>query len=89
VTLKVYIERKDLNKISMVGSPLTDAIVLMVEEYLSIVNRDYTWLHDPLALAVSIDPSLVKMMDIRILVETRGEYTTGQTVALPAKPFAS
>ncbi|MBS7639209.1 MAG: nucleoside hydrolase [Candidatus Bathyarchaeia archaeon] len=86
VTLKVYIERKDLDKISMVGSPLTDAIVLMVKEYLSIVNRDYTWLHDPLALAVSIDPSLVKMIDMRILVETRGEYTTGQTVALPAKP---
>ncbi|MEM2322591.1 MAG: nucleoside hydrolase, partial [Candidatus Bathyarchaeia archaeon] len=58
-------------------------------EYLNIVNRDYTWLHDPLALAVSIDPSLVKMMDMKILVETRGEYTTGQIVALPAKPGES
>ncbi|MEM1507378.1 MAG: nucleoside hydrolase [Candidatus Bathyarchaeia archaeon] len=85
VTLKVYIERKDLDKISAAKSPLTDAIVSMVEEYLRIVNRDYTWLHDPLALAVSINPNLVRMMDMKILVETRGEYTTGQTVALPAK----
>jgi len=89
VTLKVYIERKDLDAISAVKSPLADAIVSMVKEYLNIVNRDYTWLHDPLALAVSIDPSLVKMMDMKILVETRGEYTTGQIVALPAKPGES
>ncbi|MEM3745613.1 MAG: nucleoside hydrolase [Candidatus Bathyarchaeia archaeon] len=89
VTLKVYIERKDLDAISAVKSPLADAIVSMVNEYLNIVNRDYTWLHDPLALAVSIDPSLVKMMDMKILVETRGEYTTGQIVALPAKPGES
>ncbi|MCX8170743.1 MAG: nucleoside hydrolase [Candidatus Bathyarchaeota archaeon] len=89
VTLKVYVERKDLDKISAVKSPLTDAVVSMVEEYLRIVNRDYTWLHDPLALAVSIDPSLVRMMDMKILVETRGEYTTGQTLALTAKPGES
>jgi len=86
VTLKVYIDRKDLGEISAVKSPLANLIVSMVEEYLRIVKRDYTWLHDPLALSVSIDPSLVKTVDMKILVETKGEYTTGQTIALPARP---
>ena len=86
VTLKVYIRREDLDRIRAAQSPLTDAIVSMTKQYMDIVNRDYTWLHDPLALSVAIDDSLVKMMDMKILVETRGEYTTGQTLALPAKP---
>ncbi|MBS7648465.1 MAG: nucleoside hydrolase [candidate division WOR-3 bacterium] len=85
VTLKVYIERKDLDRISDVKTPLTDAIVSMVKNYLDIVKRDYTWLHDPLALSVSIDGSLVKMVNAKILVETKGEYTAGQTIALSTK----
>lgn len=85
VTLRVYIGRKDLERISVTKTPLTDAIVLMVKHYLDFMGRDYTWLHDPLALAVAIDISLVKAIDVKILVETQGEYTTGQTIALPVK----
>ncbi|MBS7635586.1 nucleoside hydrolase [Candidatus Bathyarchaeota archaeon] len=85
VTLKVYIEREDLERIRAVGTPLTDAIASMIEDYLKIVKRSYAWLHDPLALATLIDESLVKTMNMKILVETRGEYTTGLTLALPAK----
>jgi len=86
VTLKVYMDRKDLDAISANKTPLTDAIVSMVKRYLEIVKRDYTWLHDPLALATSIDSSLVRTIDAKVLVETKGEYTTGQTIILPAKP---
>jgi len=85
VTLKVFIERGEINLIRTAKTPLADAIAMMVTRYLDLVERDYTWLHDPLALAVSIDNSLVKTVDAKILVETRGEYTTGQTIALPAK----
>jgi purine nucleosidase len=85
VTLKVYIEREDLARIRAVDSPLTNAISSMIERYLNIVKRNYTWLHDPLALATLIDESLVKTMSMKILVETKGEYTTGLTLALPAK----
>lgn len=84
-TLKVYIERENLEGIHAVGTPLTDAVASMIENYLGIVKRNYTWLHDPLALATLIDESLVKTMSMKILVETRGEYTTGLTLALPAK----
>jgi inosine-uridine nucleoside N-ribohydrolase len=38
-------------------------------------------LHDPLALAVAIDPSLVETKDLWVAVETHGELTVGRTVA--------
>ena len=39
-----------------------------------------TPMHDPLAIGVAIDPTLVKSREMRVDVETRGEFTRGQTV---------
>jgi purine nucleosidase len=39
-----------------------------------------TPMHDPLAMGVAIDPSFVKTRNMRIEVETRGEFTRGATV---------
>jgi len=86
VTTKVTIDREDLERIARVKTSLTDALVGMVKLYLEIQRRDYTWLHDPLALAVSLDSSLVKTMDMKVSIETRGEYSIGQTIATQAKP---
>ena len=38
-------------------------------------------MHDPLAVAVAIDKSLVKTRKLFVTVETKGEFTTGETVA--------
>jgi purine nucleosidase/pyrimidine-specific ribonucleoside hydrolase len=38
-------------------------------------------MHDPLAVGVAIDASLVRTLPLAVQVETRGEYTTGMTVA--------
>lgn len=84
VTMKTSINRDDLKVISSMKTPFTDAIVSMVERYLEFRGRDYTWLHDPLAVAVSIDETLVRIVDMKVLVETRGEVADGQTIALPA-----
>jgi len=85
VTLKVTINREDLKKISRVDTPFTDGIVSMVERYLELQDRDFTWLHDPLTVAVCVDGSLVDTVDMKVLVETRGEFTASQTIAIPAK----
>jgi purine nucleosidase len=37
-------------------------------------------LHDPLAVGVALDPTLVQTMNGPVRVETRGEYTRGQTI---------
>jgi purine nucleosidase len=39
------------------------------------------FIHDPLALAAALDPSLVRAEPLYVDVETRGELTTGMTVA--------
>lgn len=43
-------------------------------------------LHDPLTVGVVIDPNLVKTRPLYVQVETRGEITTGMTVA-DRRPF--
>ncbi len=39
-----------------------------------------TPMYDPSAVAVAIDPTLVKTQSMRVDVETRGEFTRGETV---------
>ncbi|MEC4818846.1 MAG: nucleoside hydrolase [Scytonema sp. PMC 1069.18] len=39
------------------------------------------YLHDPLAMAVAIDPSLVKTESLYMMVETEGRFTTGLSLA--------
>jgi len=39
------------------------------------------YLHDPLAMAVAIDPSLVKAESLYMMVETQGRFTTGMSLA--------
>ena len=38
-------------------------------------------LHDPMAIAMKVRPSLFKFQDYHVNVETKGEYTTGMTVS--------
>ncbi len=39
------------------------------------------YLHDPLAMAVAIDPSLVRTESLHMMVETEGRFTTGMSLA--------
>ena len=38
-------------------------------------------MYDPSAVAVAIDSTLVKVQEMHVDVETRGEFTRGETVA--------
>jgi inosine-uridine nucleoside N-ribohydrolase len=38
-------------------------------------------MHDPLAVGAVIERSLITTQDMRVEVETRGEFTLGETVA--------
>jgi inosine-uridine nucleoside N-ribohydrolase len=38
-------------------------------------------MYDPLAVATAIDPSIVTLKEMHVDVETRGEFTRGETVA--------
>jgi len=49
--------------------------------YKEVVGIDGCGMHDPLAVAVAMDKSLVKTRRLFVAVETKGEYTSGETVA--------
>ena len=81
VTLQVTIRREHLQALKAHDSALNRALVDQLDRYLGYRKRDFTYLHDPLAVAVAIDPSLVRLVPMHVEVETQGELTCGATVA--------
>jgi len=61
---------------------LREAVGFYVDFYRSTPRRlDGAVMHDPLALAIAIDPSLARLEPTRVEVETDGRWTSGATVA--------
>jgi len=55
-----------------------------VSLYPSFAQRGWGYLHDPLAVAALIEPSLVRTEPLRAVIETGAERTAGELrVALP------
>lgn len=49
--------------------------------YRTFEGIDAIYHHDPLAVGIALDPTLASGIDTRVVIETKGEYTTGETVA--------
>ena len=49
--------------------------------YEEVVGVNGCGMHDPLAMAIAIDKTLVKTRKLHVTVETQGEETLGETVA--------
>ena len=87
VTEKAVMRRADLDEVcspapqSPLGELIEGATSFYMDFYATVVGEDGCRLHDPLALAVAIDPSLVRLETTRVEVETRGSWTMGETVA--------
>ena len=66
------------------GTPLStflnDAMRFYIDFYSMIGRFDGAAMHDPLAAAVALDPSLVTLTTTRVEVETDGTWTRGQTI---------
>lgn len=66
-------------------SQLTQFVADCTEIYMAFYrdNEGFygCYLHDPLAMAVAIDPSLVKTKSLYMMVETKGQFTTGMSLA--------
>jgi purine nucleosidase len=84
VTTRVRIGQAGLSRIRAVGDPFHLAIAEQLERYSRFVERRWTYLHDPLAVACAIDPTLVRFEAAGVAVETGGGHTAGKLlVALP------
>jgi purine nucleosidase len=80
VTQQVVLMAEEVGRLSNETS--VEAVLLREVTRDLLVNKglESMALHDPLAVGVALDPSLVQTMSGPVRVETRGEYTRGQTV---------
>ncbi|HOL55043.1 MAG TPA: nucleoside hydrolase [bacterium] len=80
VTLKCKLGKKSLDKIFDFNSERTNFLSELIRIWQEDDESRFPILHDPLAVATLIDPSLVRRESMHIKVETRGEFTRGVTV---------
>ena len=81
VTTKVRITRGGAERIRAGGTAFHDAVARQVELYPPFAEKGYTFMHDPLAVAVVIRPDLVRMEDIHVDVELHGRHAAAATLA--------
>jgi inosine-uridine nucleoside N-ribohydrolase len=79
---RTIITRKHLADLH--GGPESDFVAKLVDYYITASEKTgYSGaaMYDPLAVGTAIDPTLVTLKDMHVDVETRGEFTRGETVA--------
>jgi purine nucleosidase len=81
---RTLILRKHLEQLQSSHGPQNDFLTKITQFYLDRSEKSgYTGaaMYDPLAVGTVIDPSLVTLKDMHVDVETKGEFTRGETVA--------
>lgn len=85
VTTRTHLTLEQLDQVTAADTPAARLVRTITEPWIRFVQarRDIPgcWLHDPLAVAVAIDPSLVETERMEVGVELRGDATYGQTLA--------
>jgi purine nucleosidase len=87
ITSQVLFSREDIDALGEVRNPLIEGLTRQLHVWLDIRRMDRVFLHDPLTLALLIDPGFVKIEKKGIRVELSGTYTRGTTLIEP--PFFS
>lgn len=81
VTTQSRIRRTDLARVAQ-SDKLGALVADQVERYISGYQRDWTNPHDALAVAAIVHPELLQMRPMSIQVETQGQFTRAETVAI-------
>jgi inosine-uridine nucleoside N-ribohydrolase len=81
---RTLMTRKHLAELQPNHGPQSDFVTKLAEFYLTRSEKSgYSGaaMYDPLAVGTVIDPTLVTLKDMHVDVETKGEFTRGETVA--------
>jgi len=81
---RTLITRKHLQELQSVHGPESDFMAKLTDFYISRSEASgYAGaaMYDPLAVATVIDSKMVTLKDMHVDVETKGEFTRGETVA--------
>ena len=82
VTTRTEVRTDDLERIRGDGSVFHAAVADQIARYPRFAETGATFLHDPLAAAIIVQPELVSMTSAHVEVETDGRLTAGMTVTL-------
>ena len=86
VTERVWLTREDVEAIgvpapsSELATLIGQAVPFYIDFYASTGRYDGASMHDPLAVAAAIDPSVCEWTDTRVEVELAGRWSRGETV---------
>jgi len=81
---RTLITRKYLAELQSSHGPQSDFIAQIADFYLTRSEKSgYSGaaMYDPLAVGIALDPTLGTLKEMHVDVETRGEFTRGETVA--------
>jgi inosine-uridine nucleoside N-ribohydrolase len=81
---RTLITRKYLAELQSSHGPQSDFIAKIADFYLTRSEKSgYSGaaMYDPLAVGIALDPTLGTLKEMHVDVETRGEFTRGETVA--------
>jgi purine nucleosidase len=81
VTTQVQIRTEGEARIRSRGTAWHHAIADQVAHYPRFAQRGATYLHDPLAVGVLVDPGLVEFQPLHLAVELGGRLAAGATLA--------
>jgi inosine-uridine nucleoside N-ribohydrolase len=81
---KTLLTQKQLDQLAGTHGPVND-FIYAVGKFMAAQSARFGFpgaaMYDPLAVGVAIDSTLVKAQEMHVDVETRGEFTRGETVA--------
>jgi inosine-uridine nucleoside N-ribohydrolase len=89
VTTKCIMSYDQVKAVGAVDRPLNQICFELIHLWGGDNPEPRPTLHDPLAVATLIDPTLCETREMRIEVETRGDHLRGSTVPIAGEPNAS
>lgn len=81
---RTLIARKELMQLQAQHGAESDFIARLADFYVTRSDKSGypgAAMYDPLAVATVIDPTLVTLKEMHVDIETKGEFTRGETVA--------
>jgi len=81
---RTLLTRRQLEQLQEAHGPQSDFVALIAKYLLDLSDRfgfPGAAMYDPVAVGVAVDPSIATTQNMRVDVETRGEFTRGETVA--------
>jgi purine nucleosidase len=81
---RTLMTRKEVKELQSTHGPQNDFISGIAEFYLARSEKNgysAAAMYDPLAVGIALDPTLGTLKEMHVDVETRGEFTRGETVA--------